>query len=73
MTSPLGDLPWRFDKEGSIVVNLLVLKYKKNIFHNLKIEYWQNQTTFCLRQKSKTITPLVKTRENSLFFVWLFF
>lgn len=27
------------DKGGVIMANLLMLKYKKSIFHNLKIEY----------------------------------
>lgn len=46
------------------MANLLAFKYKKVFSITSKMN--TDRTYFCLRQKSKTITPLVKTGENSL-------
>lgn len=52
-------------KELSLWQIWLMLKVQKSIFHNLKVEYWWPDY-FCLRQNSRSITPLVKTGESSL-------
>lgn len=52
-------------KELLIMANFTCVKSTKSIFHNLKVEYWWPDY-FRLRQNSRSITPLVKTGENSL-------